>query len=134
MPGSDPLAVLQRLAACWEHGDAEAAASLFAPDATYSEPPLFAFAGREAIRAFFADFAARHHDVSFRVVRALVQPLSDPRAAIVAAEWRFAHTRTADGARKVYEGMSWINWIDVDGGLITRWRGFSAPVGEPSGQ
>jgi uncharacterized protein (TIGR02246 family) len=121
---AEPEALLQRLAACLERGDAAGAAALFAPDATYSEPPVFAFVGRAAIQAFFADFAARHHDVRFEVVRTL----ADPGGRLVAAEWRFAHTRTADGARKVYEGMSWIERAD---GLITRWRGFSALVEAP---
>jgi uncharacterized protein (TIGR02246 family) len=120
---ADPLAVLAQLAACWERGDAAAAAALFAPDATYSEPPVFAFKGRAAIRGFFADFAARHHAVSFTLVRTL----ADPSGALVAAEWRFAHTRTADGERKEYEGMSWVELAD---GLITRWRGFSVRMND----
>ncbi len=124
LPG-DAEELLRRLEVCLERGDAAGAAALFAPEATYSEPPMFAFAGRAAILAFFADFAARHHDVRFEAVRTL----ADPSGGLIAAEWRFAHTRTADGVRKVYEGMS---WIERDGGLITRWRGFSALVEGPS--
>ncbi len=119
-----PDVLLQRLGACLERGDAAGASALFAPEASYSEPPIFAFEGRAAIHAFFADFAARHHDVRFEVVRTL----ADPSGTLIAAEWRFAHTRTGDGVRKVYEGMSWVERAD---GLIIRWRGFSALVSAP---
>jgi ketosteroid isomerase-like protein len=121
MATHDPLQVLQRLAECWERGDVAGATALFAASAIYSEPPHFAFAGRDAIHAFFADFFARHHDIHFAVTRTLAAP----SGALVAAEWRFAHTRTADGSRNVYEGMS---WIEFAGGSITRWRGFSALI------
>lgn len=124
MPSPDPVAVLQNLAAALERGDAAAAAALFAPSATYSEPPHFAFTGRDAIHAFFADFFARHHDVTFTLTRTLV----DPAGTLVAAEWRFAHTRTADASRKVYEGIS---WIEFSAGSIIHWRGFSALIPTP---
>jgi uncharacterized protein (TIGR02246 family) len=120
MPG-DPAAVLRALADCWQRGDADGAAALFAPDAEYREPPRFAFDGRAAIHAFFADFAARHHAVTFEIVRVLLAP----DGAQAAAEWRFAHTRTADGRRATYDGMCWIELRD---GLVTRWQGYSAPV------
>ncbi|HEX9414768.1 MAG TPA: nuclear transport factor 2 family protein [Ktedonobacterales bacterium] len=113
--------LLRAFGAALATGDAAAAAALFAPDATYSEPPVFAFKGRRALRGFFADFAARHHAISFTLVRTL----ADPSGALVAAEWRFAHTRTADGERKEYEGMSWVELAD---GLIMSWRGFSVRV------
>jgi predicted SnoaL-like aldol condensation-catalyzing enzyme len=117
----DALGLLQQFAEQLTAGDVVGAAALFAPDATYSEPPRFALAGREAISAFFADFAKRHTEVSFQVIRAL----ADPCSSLVAAEWRFAYTRAADGERTVYEGMS---WLECSGGAITRWRGFSARV------
>jgi uncharacterized protein (TIGR02246 family) len=121
-PNRDPIRMVRRLAECWEHGDADAAAALFAPDAVYEEPPAFVLAGRAAIHAFFADFAARHHDVAFEVVRALARE----GEGLAAAEWRFAHTRTADGERKVYAGLA---WVELDAaGLVARWRGFSARV------
>ncbi len=117
----DPEAVLRALADCWQRGDADAAAALFAPDAEYSEPPAFACSGRTAIHAFFADFAARHHAVTFAIVRVL----AGPDGALAAAEWRFAHTRTSDGKRAAYEGMCWIELRD---GLVTRWHGYSVAV------
>lgn len=118
----DPIAVVRRLAECWKHGDADGAAALFAPDAIYEEPPAYALAGRDAIHTLFADFAARHHDVEFVVVRALAQD----GGGLAAAEWRFGHTRTADGERKVYAGLA---WVELDAaGQVARWRGFSARV------
>jgi uncharacterized protein (TIGR02246 family) len=118
---NDPTAVLRALAECWQRGDADAAAARFAPDASYSEPPAFAASGRAAIHAFFADFAARHHAVTFDIVRVL----EAPDGTLAAAEWRFAHTRTADGKRAAYEGMCWIELRD---GLVARWHGYSASV------
>ena len=118
---SDPAAVLRALAECWQRGDAAGAAGLFAPDATYSEPPVFAFDGRAAIQGFFADFVARHHAVTFEVVRVLAAP----DGALAAAEWRFTHTRTADGKAASYAGLCWIELRD---GLVTRWQGYSVVV------
>lgn len=105
-------------AACLEHGDAVGAAALFTEDARYEEPPRFTFTGRAEIERFFADFAARHGEVSYSVRRVL----TDARGDEAAAEWRFAHTRTSDGARAVYEGMSFVTLRD---GQIAAWRGYS---------
>ena len=118
---TDPVAVLRALADCWQRGDADGAAALFAPDATYHEPPLFAFDGRAAIHAFFSDFAARHHAVTFEIVRVLAAP----DGALAAAEWRFAHTRTADSKAAAYAGMCWIEMRDS---LVTRWQGYSVAL------
>lgn len=115
--------ILAAFASCLEHGDAAGAAALFAEDARYEEPPRFAFTGREAIGAFLADFAARHHDVSYTVRRVLTSRDGDEAAA----EWRFAHTRTSDGAWVAYEGMSFLTLRD---GHIAAWRGYSARLPE----
>jgi uncharacterized protein (TIGR02246 family) len=114
-------AVLGRFAACLERGDAEGAAALFAPDAEYAEPPRFHFAGRDAIRTFIADFAARHREVRYAIVRTLTAP----DGLLTAAEWRFSYTRAADGSRVAFAGMSWVELRD---GLIARWRGYSARI------
>lgn len=114
--------ILARFAEALARGDAEEAAACFAPDATYSEPPRFAFTGRAAIVVFFADFTARHRDVSFTVARVLAAP-DGPLAAV---EWRFAYTSNGNGARTVFEGMC---WLELAGdGLIAHWRGFSARI------
>ena len=120
------LDVLHAFAACLERGDADGAAALFTPDATYEEPPVHAFAGREAIRAFIADFAARHTDVSFTIARSF----ADATGLQLAAEWRFAYTRSADGTSRVFEGISMLALRD---GLIASWRGFSALVQPKAG-
>lgn len=46
---------LDEYAAAWEAGDADAAAVLFAPNATYHETPTTVFEGRDAIRAYWAE-------------------------------------------------------------------------------
>jgi limonene-1,2-epoxide hydrolase len=120
---SDPLETLRAFGAAIERGQPEAAAALFAPDATYEEPPAPILRGRAALLAFLSDFAARHHDVSFTISRAF----SDASGTRMAAEWRFAYTRDEDGTRRAYEGISIVE-CDEDG-RITNWRGFSALLG-----
>jgi limonene-1,2-epoxide hydrolase len=116
---SDPLLTLQTFGVLVERGDADGAAALFAEDARYEEPPLPPLAGREAIRAFLADFAVRHSNARFTIQRAIVDPAGDR----LATEWRWSYTRNADSERRVYEGMS---FVEFRGGLIAWWRGFSA--------
>ena len=120
---NDPLETLRAFGAAVEQNQPTVAADLFAPDATYEEPPAPLLRGRAALLAFLGDFAARHHDVSFTVSRAF----ADANATQVAAEWRFAYTRDEDGTRRVYEGISIVE-CDADG-RITSWRGFSARLG-----
>ncbi len=115
---NNPLLILQTFGVLVEQGDAEGAAALFAADARYEEPPQPLLAGREAIRAFFADFAARHSHARFTIGRAIVDPAGDR----LAAEWRWSYTRDADGEQRAYEGMS---FVEFRGGLIASWRGFS---------
>ena len=117
---NDPLETLRAFGAAIEQGQPSVAANLFAPDATYEEPPAPILRGRAALLAFFTDFAARHRDVSFTVSRAF----ADASNTRVAAEWRFAYTRTEDGTQRVYEGISILEFTAE--GQIANWRGFSA--------
>jgi limonene-1,2-epoxide hydrolase len=117
----DALEVLRAFGERLERGDADGVAALFTPDATYHEPPVYDFSGRDAIRAFVADFAARHSDVSFTIVRAFV----DSTGAWLAAEWRFVYTRSANGTRRTFAGIS---MVEMRGGLIASWRGYSTLV------
>jgi limonene-1,2-epoxide hydrolase len=116
--GAEAIDVLHTFAAAVERGDAEAAAACFAPDAIYEEPPRFRFDGQDAIAAFIRDFAARHTDVRFEIIRSL----ANPNGTLLAAEWCFAHTRTTDGAHASYAGMS---FVTLAGGRIAHWRGYS---------
>ena len=120
---SDPLETLRAFGAAVEQGQPEVAADLFAPDATYEEPPAPLLRGHAALLAFLSDFAARHHDVSFTISRAF----ADASGTRMAAEWRFAYTRDEDGTRRIYEGISIVE-CDSDG-RITSWRGFSSLLG-----
>ncbi|WIG61695.1 MAG: hypothetical protein OJF49_004443 [Ktedonobacterales bacterium] len=117
-PG-DAIAILRAFGDCLAQGDADGAMALFTPDALYEEPPAHTFTGRDALHAFIADFAARHTAVSFTILRALSSPTGD----LLAAEWRWAYTRTVDGTRRVFEGISFVELRD---GLIAHWRGYSA--------
>lgn len=117
---SDPVETLRAFGAAITRGEPTTAADLFAPDATYEEPPAPILRGRASLLAFFADFANRHSDVSFTISRAF----ADASNTHVAAEWRFAYTRTEDGTRRVYEGISILEF--TPDGLIASWRGFSA--------
>ena len=117
----EPAAILRTFGERLASGDAAGAASLFTEGATYAEPPAHAFTGRAALHAFIADFAARHHAVSFTVTRVLAA--SDGHEA--AALWRWAYTRDADGQRRVFEGACFLTLRD---GLIASWQGYSARV------
>ena len=120
---SDPLQTLHAFGAAIEQNQPTVVADLFAPDATYEEPPAPILRGRAALLAFLSDFATRHHDVSFTISRAF----ANATATQVAAEWRFAYTRDEDGTRRIYEGISIVE-CDAEG-HITSWRGFSALLG-----
>jgi ketosteroid isomerase-like protein len=117
---SDPLETLRVFGAAIERGEPTVAADLFAPDATYEEPPAPLLRGRDALLAFFTDFANCHNDVSFTISRAF----ADADNLHVAAEWRFAYTRTEDGTPRAYEGISILEF--TADGRIASWRGFSA--------
>jgi len=120
---SDPVETLRAFGVAITQGEPTAAADLFAPDATYEEPPAPILLGRDSLLAFFTDFAARHRDVSYTISRAF----PDASNTRVTAEWRFAYTRTEDGARRVYEGISILEFTAE--GHIASWRGFSARLG-----
>lgn len=119
--GDTVAEVLRRFGACLERGDAEGAANCFTADAVYEEPPRFAFTGHPALRAFIADFLARHTDVRFTVARAL----ASADGALVAAEWRWSY-RGLDGSARAFAGVC---FLDLRDGLIAGWHGYSAALG-----
>jgi uncharacterized protein (TIGR02246 family) len=110
-----------RFADALARGDADAAADVFAADAIYEEPPRFLFEGREAIRAFFRDFAARHSDLRFMVLRAV----ADRGRNLLAAEWEWRYVSVSDGQERAFAGMSFISF---SGDNIASWRGLSIPL------
>ena len=115
----DASDLLREFGLCLEAGDADGAAALFASDAIYEEPPRFQFSGRDALRAFFADFFAHHTDVHFTITRSL----ASLNNTLLAAEWRWSYTRTADGTARAFAGMC---FVEIADDLIARWRGYSA--------
>jgi uncharacterized protein (TIGR02246 family) len=110
--------VLARFADALARGDAGAAANLFAEDAVYEEPPRYRFAGREAIRAFFRDFTARHSAARFTVLRVVV----DAEGGLLAAEWEWRYLSASDQEERAFSGMS---FIALSGDRIASWRGLS---------
>jgi ketosteroid isomerase-like protein len=116
-----PAEILRAFSERLASGDADGATALFTEDAAYAEPPAHSFSGCAALREFIADFAARHHDVSFTVARLLASP--DGQEA--AAQWRWAYTRNDDSQRRVFEGACFLTFRD---GLIASWQGYSARV------
>lgn len=117
----EPAEALRAFGERLASGEAGGAASLFTEDAAYAEPPAHTFTGRAALSDFIAEFAARHHDVSFTVTRLLVAPDGLEAAAL----WRWAYTRDADGQRRAFEGACFLTMRD---GLIASWQGYSARV------
>jgi uncharacterized protein (TIGR02246 family) len=113
--------VLAQFADALARGDVDAAADLFAEEAIYEEPPRFRFEGREAIRAFFRDFAARHSDARFTVLRAV----ADSERSLLAAEWEWRYVSASDQQKRAFSGMSFIVFA---GDRITSWRGLSIPL------
>lgn len=93
---------LDEYATAWETGDADAAAALFAPDATYHETPFTEpLAGRDAIREYWTETTAAQEATD---VRATVESIG--RATGVA---RFQ-------ARFVRDATT----VDLDGVLSAR--------------
>jgi limonene-1,2-epoxide hydrolase len=117
----DMLRLLARFADALARGEADTAAELFTENAVYEEPPRFRFEGREAIRAFLRDFAARHHNARFTITR----QIADESTQLLAAEWEWRYVRANDGAKRAFVGVS---FIAFEGELIFSWRGFSATV------
>lgn len=117
-----PVETLRAFGERLASGDADGASSLFTEDATYAEPPAHVFSGRAALHGFIADFAARHHDVSFSVTRLLIRADGQEAAAL----WRWAYTRDSDSQRRIFEGACFVTFRD---GLIASWQGYSALVG-----
>ena len=115
--------VLARFADALARGDADAAADLFAEDAIYEEPPRFRFAGREAIRAFFRDFAARHSAARHSAARfTVLRAVAAPERSLLAAEWEWRYLSASDQQERALSGMSFIAFA---GDRIASWRGLS---------
>jgi ketosteroid isomerase-like protein len=112
---------LARFARALARGDADVAADLFAEDAIYEEPPRFRFEGCEAICAFFRDFAERHSDARFILLRSV----ADPTQSLLAAEWEWRYVSASDGQARAFTGISFITFT---GDKITSWRGLSIPL------
>jgi uncharacterized protein (TIGR02246 family) len=112
---------LARFADALARGAADVAADIFTQDAIYEEPPHPRIEGREAIRAFFRDFAARHSAARFTVLRAV----ADRARGLLAAEWEWRYVSASDGQERAFSGLSFITFA---GEKIASWRGLSIPL------
>jgi len=112
---------LARFADALARGDADSAADLFAEGAIYEEPPRYRFEGREAIRTLLHDFAARHSDARFTILRSV----ADPERKLMAAEWEWRYRSGADGRERAFAGISFVSFAEDK---ITSWRGLSIPL------
>jgi uncharacterized protein (TIGR02246 family) len=113
--------ILAQFADALARGDADAAAEIFAESAVYEEPPRFRFEGREAIRAFFRDFAARHSAARFTILRSL----ANRGRGLLAAEWEWRYVSASDGQERAFVGMSFITFADD---MVASWRGVSVSL------
>lgn len=98
--------LLERLAAGWNEGDAEAAAACFAEDVDYADPRRYRFTRRADLVDFFAPPPGGHRVVWHRV-------LFDEALGAGAVEY------TYEGHHR-YHGTA-IAEVGSDG-LISRWR------------
>lgn len=101
--------LLQRLADGWNQGNAAQAASCFAQDALYTEPPdKQYYAGRDALYQFFGGANGRAGEMNM-VWHHIV---FDETAQIGAGEFTFTYGETVHG----------VTMIKVRDGLIGNWR------------
>lgn len=82
----------------WEEADPDAAAELFAEEATYRETPFSeVMRGREAIRAYWQQIPDHQRDIRFEHDVVSVSP------AVV--RWRASYVRRRDGERVDLDGV-----------------------------
>jgi hypothetical protein len=109
-------ALMERVATGWSTGDARLAASCFAEDAVYEEPPAKQlYKGRAALYAFFGGeeklpMKMRWHHLAF-----------DEATGVGFGEYTFALNRQ-------YHGVVVVKIVD---GLIARWREYQYPSAQP---
>lgn len=106
---------IEALGRAWEARDAQAAAALFADDATYQEnpfdPPL---RGRDAILAYWADVPRTQEDIHFD---SEVIAVTDNCAVV---HWQVSMRRIPTGAPVRLDGVS-VGTFDAAGRCST-WR------------
>jgi hypothetical protein len=99
-------ALLDRLAAGWNAGDAVAAAACFTTDVDYADPTRYRFTSRAALLPFFEPPPSGHHATWHRI-------LFDAAAQTGVAEY------TYEGHHR-YHGAAIVELSPE--GLIARWR------------
>ncbi|HEY0396281.1 MAG TPA: nuclear transport factor 2 family protein [Candidatus Elarobacter sp.] len=105
---------LERALAAFARGQLDGTAELFAPDGTYREPRKTPVAGRDAIAAEFARFAATGVPFRFAVDDVIA---NDDRACVV---YRFATPGGDGGPWRERAGCATVRFDER--GLIAEWR------------
>ena len=103
-----PANYFEQVRAALEVGDADWAATAYAPDAVYYEPANPPHEGREAIRAYLNDLLKGHRNLQYAVERMGV----DGDSAIVEWSWSF---RTLDNRRVSDQAGASVIQIGPDG-------------------
>jgi uncharacterized protein (TIGR02246 family) len=98
-----PAEVFQALREAHAKADADAAATLYAPDAVYCEPGDVAHRGRDEIRNYLAALYARRGPVEITVKREVTADSS------VLSEWTSSYT---EGGRR-WSGTPGVSVIEV---------------------
>ena len=101
--------LLDALADAWARRDYAAAASRFAEDVRYADPLRYAFASREALRAFFEADDGLPQRTEWHTV------VFDEAQQVGAAEYTYEGTHR-------YHGTALVRVAGGAGGLITHWR------------
>jgi uncharacterized protein (TIGR02246 family) len=100
---ASPAEVFQALREAHAKADADAAATLYAPDAVYFEPDDVAHRGRDDIRNYLAAYFARRGPVEVTVKREVTADSS------VLAEWTSSYT---EGGRR-WSGTPGVSVIEL---------------------
>jgi uncharacterized protein (TIGR02246 family) len=111
---ASPAEVFQALREAFAKADADAAATLYAPDAVYYEPGDVPHRGRDEIRNYLAAYFARRGPVEVAVKRELTADSS------VLAEWTSSYT---EGGRR-WSGTPGVSVIELGREGITYHRDY----------
>ena len=112
MTREDAIALLERLAAGWNAGSAEAAAACFADDVDYADPTRYTFASRAALLPFFEPPPGGHRVTWHRI-------LWDDTAQTATLEYTYEGHHRYHGAALAEIGADsvihrWREWQHVD--------------------
>ena len=112
MTREDAIALLERLAAGWNAGDAEAAAACFAEDVDYADPMRYGFSRREGPPPFFEPPPTGHQVTWHRI-------LWDDAAHTATVEYTYAGHHRYHGAALVEMATTALSTAGASGSTST---------------